>query len=332
VSVLLPVRDAEETLEAALASISAQTWADLELVAVDDGSTDGSLALLRAWAAQDARVRVIARPGSPGDLVAALERGRAEARGAFLLRMDADDLAHPRRLTEQLRLMQADPRLGAVGCLIRSFPEAGLTAGRRRYDAWLNGLRCHEAMARERFVESPLAHPSTLLRASAVEHVGGYRAFDGPEDYDLWLRLVAAGYRLGKVPRVRHFWRDGPGRLSRADARYDDRGMARARCRALALHLEGRPCGILGAGRGGRRLCRGLLDQGAAVRFFLDADPKKRGRAPHGVPVLGPEEGLAAREGSLVITSVNAWGARAQARAWLEGRGLEEGRDFVLAA
>ena len=159
---MLPLRDARLTLDAAIASVLAQTHADFELLVVDDGSSDGSPELLDRWARRDGRLRVLRREGR-GDIVAALELGRAAARAPRLLRMDADDIAHPERLACALRVMERDARLAVVSCLVRSFPEARLRGGRRRYDAWLNGLRSHEAMFRERFVESPVAHPSVLL-------------------------------------------------------------------------------------------------------------------------------------------------------------------------
>lgn len=328
-SILLPVRDAESTLAAALASLAAQTDPDYELLAIDDGSRDGSLALLRAHAAHDPRIRVL-QTERPGGLVAALELGRAQARAPRLLRMDADDLAHPQRLALSRRQLDGDPRLGAVGTLVRSFPDHAVQAGRRRYDAWLNGLRSHAAMARERFVESPLAHPSVLLRAAAVAQVGGYRDLDGPEDYDLWLRLVAAGWRLGKVPRLLLFWRERDDRASRRDPRYRTAGFTAVRAQALATELGDRPAWILGAGQAGRRLAKALVRHGAQVEAFLDLDPKKVGRAPGGVPVRGPDA-VHTRGDAVIVTAVRAWGARASARTWLEGHGLREGADFWLA-
>ncbi len=332
VSVLLPVRDAEATVEGALASVLAQTCGDLEAVVVDDGSRDGTAERVAAISAGDPRVRLLRIPAQAGgDLVAALERGRRACRGSWLLRMDADDLSHPRRLQECLAVARGDPRLAVVGCLVRSFPEAAVGAGRARYDAWLNGLRTHEAMARQRFVESPIAHPSALIRADALAAVGGYRAFDGPEDYDLWLRLFAAGHRFAKVPRVRLFWREAPGRLSRRSPRYGPAGMARARAAALAEALAGRPTAIVGAGTAGRRLARLLKGHGVEVRFFLDLDPRKAGRAPHGVPVLPHADGMRRRTDEVLLSCVNAWGGRARVRGFLTEAGLREGEDFFLA-
>lgn len=332
VSVLFPARNAAATVDDALGSVLEQTDPDFEVIAVDDASSDDTLDRLRAWAARDRRVRVLARNGARGDLVAALERARAAARGAYLLRMDADDFAHPERLAACRPLLDADPALAAVSCLVRSFPGARVRPGRRRYDAWLNGLRTHEAMARERFVESPVAHPSVLLRACAVAAVGGYRRFAGPEDYDLWLRLFAAGARFAKVPRLLLFWREREGRLSRRCPRYGPAGFARARADAFARLLAGRPAALLGSGSAGRRMARELLARGVRVSFFVDRDPRKVGRSPYGVPVLGFEEALARRRGEVVLTAVNAWGARAAARRGLREAGLREGRDFFLGS
>ncbi len=106
VSVLLPVRDAATTLAACLDSLAAQTLADHEVVAVDDGSTDGSGERLAARAAKDPRVRVFRTP--PRGLVPALSLALAEARAPLVARMDADDVAHPPRLEAQVRRLRAD--------------------------------------------------------------------------------------------------------------------------------------------------------------------------------------------------------------------------------
>ncbi|NIP83227.1 MAG: glycosyltransferase, partial [Gemmatimonadetes bacterium] len=153
-------------------------------------------------------------------IVAALERARAAARGRYLARMDADDVATPRRLEAQLALMGDRPGLVACGCGVEYFPREALRDGALRYEAWINSCVTEEEIERAIFVECPLAHPTLFARADAIAAVGGYRDAGWPEDYDLVLRLWAAGGRLGKVPDVLLRWREGPGRLSRTDPRY----------------------------------------------------------------------------------------------------------------
>ncbi|HZV00594.1 MAG TPA: glycosyltransferase family A protein, partial [Planctomycetota bacterium] len=150
-SVLLPARDAEATLGEALGSVLAQTDRDLEVIIIDDGSRDRTREV--ALAAKDPRVRVVEGPGR--GIVAALELARREARGRYLLRMDADDRSHPRRLELTRALLEKDERIGCASSLVASFGAVEL--GRRLYDAWLNAHVTHEAIARVRFVESPVA-------------------------------------------------------------------------------------------------------------------------------------------------------------------------------
>ncbi|MEO1235937.1 MAG: glycosyltransferase family 2 protein, partial [Planctomycetota bacterium] len=117
ISVLMPVYNCGVYLDAAVRSVRDQTWTDLELVAVNDGSTDGSLDVLQRHADEDERVVVIDQPN--GGIVAALNAGLARCRGAFIARMDGDDVAYPHRLERQLAWMRAHPEAVAVGCQTR---------------------------------------------------------------------------------------------------------------------------------------------------------------------------------------------------------------------
>ena len=188
-------------------SLVRQTMSDFEVLAVDDGSSDESAGILRRWAEADERVRVLTR-GRQG-LVASLELARLHARGRFLARMDADDVAHPERLQHQLALMREQPELTGCGCMVRYVPQSRIRGGALRYERWLNGLVTPSQIERDLFVECPLAHPTFFLDASAVAAVGGYRDKGWPEDYDLILRLWEAGAPVREGPSC-------PPRLARA--------------------------------------------------------------------------------------------------------------------
>lgn len=331
IAVLLPVRNAGPTLDAALRSLWRQTWTDFEVLAVDDGSTDRGPDILRRHAAREPRLRIL-HPAASG-LVAALETARAAAGAPYLARMDADDLSHPDRFRRQLAYLEAHPRVAAVGSRVALFPRRSLGAGWRRYQAWLNRLLTPEDHARELFVESPLAHPSVLLRADAVAAVGGYRDRGWAEDYDLWLRLAAAGRHLAKVPDTLLAWRHGPGRHSLTSPRYHRRAFLRARAHYLARHpvLAGGRTAMWGVGGTGRDLARRLGDEGIRVPRFYEVDPKRVGGRFLDAPIVSWLALEPAGRLPLVV-AVGAPGARGVIRAEARRRGYREGRDLFFAA
>jgi glycosyltransferase involved in cell wall biosynthesis len=301
------------------------------VLAVDDGSTDHSRSILEHHAARDARLRVLSNP-KPG-LVAALELARRETRAPYLARFDADDISHPDRLRLQLAYLRAHPRVAAVGSRVTLFPRRELGSGWRRYEWWLNGLTTTRDHAREIFVESPLAHPSVLMRAGAVREVGGYRNVGWAEDYDLWHRLHRSGWELAKVPRTLLAWRQTSTRLSLNGPRYRPEAFLEARAHFLTLHpaLRERRVALWGAGRTGRRLARRLDARGVAVTCFYDVDPRKLGRRILGAPVRSWRELAPAGESPLVV-AVGAPGARALIRPETRRQGYREGVDVLFAA
>jgi GT2 family glycosyltransferase len=322
-------------MDEALASIVGQTFSDFELVAVDDGSTDGSAERLQAWAEREARLRVLRL--APRGLIEALNAGLAACRAPLIARMDADDRCHQDRFAEQVRLLEAEPALAAVGCLVEAFPAAEVRPGLALYLEWLNGLTTPEAIAREIYVESPLVHPSVMMRRAWCQRVGDYQEHGWPEDYDLWLRMHAAGGRFAKVPRVLFDWREHRARLTHANPRYTIERFLQAKVHYL---LEGPLAGrgsilIWGAGIVGKQLSRLLLAQGAPLAAFIDIDPAKIGRTRRGLPVVAPQACLdlwRASPDPILLAAVGARGARALVREQINALGLVEGRDWWAVA
>ena len=333
VSVLLPVSNARPFLKACLTSLQRQTFDDFEVIAVDDGSDDGSGELLESWAKADQRIRVFRRPHE--GLVSTLNAGLERCRAPLIARVDADDANQPRRFELQLRWLDTHPDAGVVSCLVRHVPVHGVAEGFRIYETWLNSLVSHEAMMRERFVESPLAHPSVIIRREILDAVDGWRDEAWPEDYDLWLRLAERGVRFGKTPHVLYFWREHGGRLTRTDRRYSVENFLRAKTHFLIRGplAGGRPVILWGAGQTGRRLSKHLLRAGAAIAAFIDIDSVKIGRTVHGIPVHPPDDLPALRTPeSIVLAAVASRGARELIRHRLKAMGLVEGRNFYCVA
>jgi len=186
VSVLMPVRNGAQWLPVAIDSVLAQTLPDFELLVIDDGSTDRTPEIVADYAARDARLRPI-RQEALG-LVAALNRGLTEARADLIARLDADDLALPERLAQQVAAMDANPRLNLLGSWAEVIDGEGRATGRLTPPSEPQHLR--DTLART----NPFIHSSVMLRADVVRSLGGYRrAFEAAEDYDLWLRLSEHG-------------------------------------------------------------------------------------------------------------------------------------------
>jgi GT2 family glycosyltransferase len=331
VAVLLPARDAARTVRAAAASILRQTERDLALVCVDDGSRDETAAILARLAERDRRVVLLRGPGE--GIARALNRGLAACDAEVIARMDADDVAHPARLALQLEALRADPTLAAVGARVRLFPRRDVRAGMIRYAAWLNGLTTPELALRDLFVEAPLVHPAAALRRDALLGAGGWRDGPFPEDYDLWLRLVAAGGRLTNVPARLLDWRESGGRLTRTDPRYALSRHVALKCGHLARGpLAGRrEVALWGAGETGKAFADALLREGIAVALFVEVDRRKIGGTLRGAPVIGYEE-LHRIRGLPLLVAVGAPGARDLIRAELERSGLRELADFRCVA
>jgi glycosyltransferase involved in cell wall biosynthesis len=193
VSVVMPVYNAQGYLAAAVESILRQSLSDFELIAIDDGSTDGSLRILEEFAERDERVRIISRPNT--GIVGALNDGLAEVRGDFVARMDADDIALPRRFEFQLAYLRVHTDCVAVGSAILQIDPDGDPIGVQHW------AETHEEIDRLLLGGGGgLAHPTAMLRTASIRQIGGYRQkYQWIEDKDLWLRLAEVG-RLANLP------------------------------------------------------------------------------------------------------------------------------------
>jgi glycosyltransferase involved in cell wall biosynthesis len=191
----MPVYNAERFVAQTVDSILAQTFRDFEFLIINDGSTDRSLEILQGYADRDDRIRLVSRPNT--GYVVALNEGLDLARGEFLARIDADDLADPRRLELQVARMRAEPGLVALGSNAYAIDEHGRMLG-----DFSVPLTHEEIEAYHLVGSSTIHHPAAMLRPDAVKRVGGYRKELMPcEDFDLWLRLAEVG-RLANLPEI----------------------------------------------------------------------------------------------------------------------------------
>ena len=336
ISVLMPVYQAAATLLETLESLSSQSLDRFEIVAVDDGSTDESRAILETWRQSDPRLRPELLHDHKG-LTDALNHGLRSCTAPYVARMDADDLAAPQRLEKQLQFMEQHPQVSVLGTQIECFPSDQVGEGYRVYCEWQNALIEHEQIAREIFVESPLTHPSVMLRRDELLALGGYRDCVWAEDYDLWLRYFAAGKRFAKLPEVLLSWRQHPRRLTRTDSRYSVENFLRAKAHyLLAGPLQGRDAVFVwGAGKTGRRISKHLIRGGCTPVAFIDIDDNKIGGTLRRVPVIGVDDlsqQWSRSQRPFLLAAVASRGARKLIREELARLQLTEGVDFLCAA
>jgi glycosyltransferase involved in cell wall biosynthesis len=210
ISVIMPVHNGADWLPEAVASIRAQDFGDFEFLIVDDGSDDGTAAMLAAFASADNRIRVLHQ--EPQGIVAALNNAIATARAPYLARLDADDRARPDRLGKQWAFMQAHPEIGLLGTFAETIDAAGNITGRLTPPA--DGKKLARILRRT----NPFVHSSVMMRSELVRRTGGYRAaFRAAEDYDLWLRMAEI-CDIANLPAYLTQYRQHDANLSRRDA------------------------------------------------------------------------------------------------------------------
>ena len=328
ISVVLPVFNGARTIARAVRSILNQTLREIELIVVDDGSTDETVAIVRKI--RDPRLRLIQCDHQ--GVATATNTATELAVAPFIARMDADDFSHPQRLEKQLKLLQ-EKNLDVVGCKVRILNNSGqVVDSMHRYERWINEETIDgQQIAALRFVEFPLVNPTILARRSYFEL--GFCDSDLPEDYDLMLRAAAQDMQFGKVDEVLFDWTDHPNRLTRTDSRYSEEAFARCR----QLHLLAGPLrdvshvDLWGVGQTGKPWLRWMQDQNIKVRRGYDVSERKVNEKIHGVRISHPTE-LSAADGTPLVIAVGAEDARKLILPQILARGFVPGSDAWFVA
>jgi glycosyltransferase involved in cell wall biosynthesis len=193
ISVVMGAYNGAPLLRETVDSILSQEGPRLELIIVDDGSTDNTKNLLRQYADRDARIRVITQDNQ--GLTMALIKGCAAANGEYIARQDVGDISHPQRLNLQKQALDADDDLSFVSCWTEF-------CGPEREFLYLvkgSGLVVSPAYIiseteENGVVDGPTCHPSVMIRKHSYIKIGGYRPeFYFGQDWDLWYRLAEVG-------------------------------------------------------------------------------------------------------------------------------------------
>ncbi len=210
VSVVMAVHNGERWLTDAIQSVQAQSEGNFELLVVDDGSTDLTRPIVESLRSDDARIKLVPQPHR--GLAAALNHGLTAASAPLIARLDADDLAHPSRLSRQADELEARQDIAVLGTWAKVIDADGRQIGARQPPA------DHASLRRALRTGNPLIHSSIMARTDLIRDVGGYRAdFVGAEDYDLWLR-VSEHASLANLPEELTSYRSHRNGISQSNA------------------------------------------------------------------------------------------------------------------
>ena len=327
VSVVLPVRNGGKFLKPAVNSILSQTFENLELILIDDHSTDAAVSALDK---SDLRLKIHKSNGK--GVINACNTGFGFCRGQFIARMDADDISLPGRLHCQLDYLDRHPDVDIAGSCVEIFSDQGIQGGLKRYQTWLNSVREPDQVHRQIFIESPLPNPGVMFRLAALKQLRGYQDNGWPEDYDLFLRADAANMRMGKPAPVLLRWREHESRLTHTDPLYQREKFMQAKTHYLVRHrLEGQAVIIWGAGPTGRLMYDLIIAEGGKVEGFIEVHPRRIGGQKRGLPVW-PTDKIENLGNAMLLVAVGAAGAREEIAAFIHPHNKIEGQDYLFVA
>lgn len=214
VSVIMGIYNCEATLPEAIDSILSQTYTNWELIMCDDGSTDETLNVAYRYRDREPERIIVLKNDRNQGLNRTLNRCLAQAKGAYIARMDGDDISLPERLEKEAAFLDAHPEYAIVSCPMIYFDENG---------DWGRGTAVSFPKKQDFVTGTPFCHAPCMVRAEAYRAVGGYS--EDPrtlraEDYYLWFCMYAKGFRGGNLPEPLYKMRDDENAYKRRKFRY----------------------------------------------------------------------------------------------------------------
>ncbi len=307
VSVILPVKNQEKYLDAALRSAVEQNFKDMEIIVINDGSSDSTGEIIRKFQ-NDKRIRIIELP-QPSGIVTALNSGLDTATGKYIARMDGDDIMHPARILKQFEFMESHPDVHLCGCRVICFSDTGsISPGVRNFQNWHNSLLTHEAMRRNLYVDSPIVHPTFMGTRSFFQEMGGYRDTGFAEDYDFIFRAIFSGAKLAKVPEILLQWRDHRSREIRTNPNLKKDRLFRQKAHFFRKFdpLSKKTLFLFGVGRFGKALLDALQKEKLHISGVIDPSGKRLNSGIRGIPVFDLNAKLP--ENSVLIHALSIFG------------------------
>lgn len=277
ISILIPFKNTKGFLSACLNSIINQSYANWELLIVDDHSTDKSYDLVYNYAKNDTRITLIKNKGV--GIISSLKLAYLHAKGDYITRMDSDDIMPKTKLeTLLIALLKHGKKHVATG-LVHYFSAEGISDGYRKYEYWLNNLTKNGSNYSEIYKECVIPSPCWMLHREDLDAINAFNPTRYPEDYDLTFRFYEANYTVIPCDKILHQWRDYGTRASRTDSNYAENSFIDIKLHYF-LKLDyntSRPLVIWGAGKKGKTIAKKLIALNINFKWVCD-NPKKIGK------------------------------------------------------
>jgi len=305
VSIVMPVKNAAEFINATIESIQKQTHKNWELIAVNDSSSDLTEEFMSNLAKSDSRIQLLQNPGN--GILDAINFGASQANGMYITRMDADDLMSVLRLEDQIQLLKRNPPKTIVTGPVKYFrQDKELGAGFKHYEQWLNNL-CKAGTHYEHiYKECVIPSPSWLMRFEEFNEIGGFTGLNYPEDYDFVFRLYRFKFKVASVRDTVLFWRDHDARASRNLEVYSDQTFFFLKVQRF-MELDRKSVSglfLYGAGPKGKKLARELIANRIEFRW-ASGNMKKIGLSIYGI-IIEDEKAVYKARNSQVIVAISS--------------------------
>ncbi|WP_136481387.1 glycosyltransferase family 2 protein [Cognatitamlana onchidii] len=328
ISILIPFKNTESFLKECLDSVLKQTYSNWELIIIDDGSTDASYSIVKTYAKQDSRIKLLKNPGK--GIIEALRYAFSKSGGALITRMDSDDIMQPKKLEVlSTSLLNSGKRHVAIG-MVNYFSETGIKAGYKSYETWLNQLTKTGANYSEIYKECVIPSPCWMVYREDLIACNAFNPNRYPEDYDLAFRFYKHQYKCLPCNEVLHDWRDYNTRTSRTHEHYAENHFI-----GIKLHYfleldfnKTKTLVIWGAGKKGKKVAKILIDKGIDFEWICD-NPKKIGKDIYGV-VLKPFDFLKKIENAQSIITVANKGDQNDILHYMTSLDLKPIEDYVF--
>nr|MCR4717160.1 glycosyltransferase [Lachnospiraceae bacterium] len=329
VSVIMPVYNGGIYLEQAIKSIIDQTYTNIELIIIDDGSKDDSLELINRFMNADKRISCLSRENK--GLVYTLNELISMAKGDYIARMDADDYSRPDRIKEQVDYLNANPQIYLCGTNFEIMSDDELTESDLKY------LNIFKDMV-DNFTTSPtdtifyghhLLHPTWMFRKQLIDLVGGYRNYKHYEDGEFLFRVAYNGLAVGKVDKTLLDYRVHAQSKSFISSQQSELKLDSMRFHidyyidSLKEDFTNRDIYIWGTAFTGESTYRYLRNKSVDIKGFIDSNANIDF---NNKPVYKPDEVDFSPESYVLISTNSGYN---YASNYLRNKGLREYADFA---